>query len=275
MQASSLGHSPDCVSLSVPDTPGRERRSLALQALLGRAAFLVIGPAVVAYMRYVRRHRIEGLEDARRVFREAMASGRPTLVCANHLTMFDSIFLHHAFGSIRDYLADFRWFSWNVPAVENFARNAWWRALVYLGKCVPIDRAGDAAHHKGVLDKITYLAARGEVCTIFPEGQRSRTGRVDVERVTYGVGRVLGALDRPQVLCAYLRGEHQDAYSDAPARGDVLHLRVTAIEPRTELRGLRGARDLSRQVILRLRDMEDEYFAEAPVCAPDDGGGRR
>jgi len=239
-----------------------ERRSLATQAFLGRIAFVFVGPASVFVMRSVRGHRVEGLEEARRTYQRAVATGRPTIVCANHLTLYDSAFLLHAFGSTFDYLADFRLFAWNVPAVENFAQSPFWRLVVYLGKCIPIDRAGEAAHHKKVLDKLTYLAAKKDVCMIFPEGGRSRTGRVQVDNVTYGVGRVLAALDRPQVICAYLRGERQATYGDAPAKRDVLHLRVDVIEPRTHQAGLRGARDLSRQVITKLREMEDRLLED-------------
>ena len=72
---------------------------------------------------------IEGVEEARRIYREALADGRPVIVCANHLTMVDSIYLHHAFASIADYLVSFRRFSWNVPAVENFKRNLLLRSI--------------------------------------------------------------------------------------------------------------------------------------------------
>jgi 1-acyl-sn-glycerol-3-phosphate acyltransferase len=240
-----------------------ELRSLATQAFLGHLAFAIVGPGAVFVMRQLRGHRIEGLDEARRVYQRAVATGRPTIVCANHLTKYDSAFLLHAFGSTLDYLVNFHLFAWNVPAVENFTRSLLSRSLVYLGKCIPIDRAGDPAHHKAVLDKITYLVARGEVAMIFPEGGRSRTGRVELESVTYGVGRILGALDRPQVVCAYMRGEKQDTFSDSPAKADVLHLRVEVIEPSSPHKGLRGARDLAQQVILKLREMEEHYFAGA------------
>jgi 1-acyl-sn-glycerol-3-phosphate acyltransferase len=240
-----------------------ERRSLATQAFLGRLAFAFVGPGAVFVMRRVRGHRIEGLAEARRTYQHAVATGRPTIVCANHLTKYDSAFLLHAFGSTFDYLVDFRLFAWNVPAVENFTKNLFWRSLVYLGKCIPIDRAGDPAHHKEVLDKITHLVAHGDVAMIFPEGGRSRTGRVEIESVTYGVGRILGALDRPQVVCAYMRGERQDAPSDSPATGDVLHLHLEVIEPTSPHTGLRGARDLARQVIVKLRDMEERHLGSS------------
>ncbi len=236
--------------------------SLRRQALAGRAAFPIVGSAAIAYMRLVRQHRIVGLDEARRTYRRALSAGRPTLICANHLTMVDSAFLHHAFGSIREYVADFRRFSWNVPAVENFTGNAALRALVYLGKCIPIDRAGDPAHHKDVLDTVKDLVSSGEVVTLFPEGGRSRTGRVEPANVTYGIGQILRDLERPQVLCAYLRGERQETWGAMPARGDTMHLRVELLEPATQERGLRASRDLARQVITKLKAMEDAFFAE-------------
>jgi 1-acyl-sn-glycerol-3-phosphate acyltransferase len=262
-----VGRTPERFSREISP---EERRSLAVQALLGRLAFPVIGPAAVFFMRRIRRNRIVGLGEARRIYRQALATGRPTLVCANHLTMYDSMFLHDAFGSTFDYLVDFRSFSWNVPAVENFAKTPLWRTLVYLGKCIPIDRAGTEAHHKEVLSKITYLVGEGQVATIFPEGGRSRTGQVDVEAVTYGIGRILSGLRRPQVVCAYLRGERQETFGHSPEKGDVLHLRVEVIEPATDHTGLRGVRDLSRQVIGKLREMEEAYFQSGAAGAPRD-----
>jgi hypothetical protein len=59
-----------------------------------------------------------------------------------------------------------------------------------------------------------------------------------------------------------MRGEKQDTFSDSPAKGDVLHLRVEVIEPMSSHTGLRGARDLARQVIIKLREMEEKHLAE-------------
>lgn len=215
----------------------------------------------IFYMRVLRGNHITGVDAARQTFLRALATGRPTLVCANHLTMVDSLYLHHGLGSMATYLTDFRRLSWNVPAVENFAVTPLRRAFIYLSKCIPIDRAGDAAHHVRVLDRIRWLASQGEVCTLFPEGGRSRSGRVEPENITYGVGQVLQDLENPQVICAYLRGERQDTWGVVPARGDTLHLTVEVIEPTTKHSGLRGARDLSRQVAATLKSMEDAYFA--------------
>ena len=238
-----------------------EIASLRVQSIFGWAAFTIVGPGAVFYMRCLRGHRIEGLDEARRVYKEALADGRPVVVCANHLTMVDSIYLHHAFASITDYLVSFRRFSWNVPAIENFKKNPFLRAVTYLGKTIPIDRSGDASHLKKVLEKIKYVVSHGDVCTLFPEGGRSRTGRVDPAKVTFGVGHILRDLDRPLVLCAYLRGARQETWSSVPARGDTLHLSVEVLEPKTQDKGLRASKDLARQVIAKLKDMEDAHFA--------------
>jgi 1-acyl-sn-glycerol-3-phosphate acyltransferase len=240
-----------------------EVASLRRQALVGWAAFTIVGPGAVLYMRVLRGHRIDGMRAARRVYRDALATGRPVIVCANHLTMVDSIYLHHAFASVVDYLVSFRRFSWNVPAVENFKSNPWLRAITYVGKTIPIDRGGDAAHLKKVLDKIKHVVSHGDVCTLFPEGGRSRTGRIDPEKATSGVGNILKDLEKPIVICAYLRGAQQDTWSAVPKRGDTLHLYVEAIEPRTDATGMRASRELARQVIEKLKAMEDAHFSGA------------
>lgn len=241
--------------------PVVERISLRAQALLGWAAFAFVGPIAVSYLRIVRGHRLVGVAEARRTYAQALSTGRPTLVCANHLTMIDSVVLHHALAPLRDYLVDFRRFAWNLPAVENFTRSSFLRAVVYLGKCIPVDRAGDAEHHRRVLDAVAHLVTHGEVCTIFPEGGRSRTGRVEPASVTYGVGHLLRDLERPLVVCVYLRGEHQATWGSVPERGDTLHISAETIEPTTKESGLRASRDLARQVIGKLASMEEAHFA--------------
>ncbi|MBI2892236.1 MAG: 1-acyl-sn-glycerol-3-phosphate acyltransferase [Deltaproteobacteria bacterium] len=238
-----------------------DRAALLRQARLGWLAFPIVGPGAVLYMRCLRGHRIVGMPAARRTYREALARGRPTLVCANHLTMYDSIYLHHGLAPLTDYFFDFRRFAWNLPAVENFTSSLFLRSLVFLSKCIPIDRKGDAAHHERVLAQVRHVVREGHVCTIFPEGGRSRTGRVEPDNVTYGIGHILRALERPQVLCAYLRGERQRTWGEVPAWGDTLHLSVQLMEPTTGHTGLRAARDLARQVIGTIKALEDAHFS--------------
>lgn len=227
--------------------------------MVGWATFTVVGPGSVVAMRLIRNNRVEGIPEARRLYRQALATGRPTIVCANHLTMVDSAFLHWALAPIPEYLLHFDRFSWNVAALEHFEKNLFLKTIVFLAKTVPIDR-GDEDHRKAVLEKIRWLVSRGEVLTLFPEGARSRSGRIDPSTVTYGVGQILKDLEHPQVLCAYLRGRRQTGMSAVPAWGDTLDLKVELLEPTTQATGLRASRDLSRQVIAKLKSMEDAWL---------------
>lgn len=242
-----------------PPSPA-EIAALERQRRLGRLAFPLIGPAAIFYMRAVRGNRVKDLAAVRRRFRELAPDG-PVLVCANHLTMVDSVLLHWALSSPLAYLRSFRRFAWNVPAVENFKRSAPIAALTYLTKTVAIDRAGEPEHHRAVLGKLAHLLREGDVVTIFPEGGRSRTGRVEPEEVTYGVGHVLREVPEARVVCAYVRGDRQETWGGMPARGDAIEIRLEPLAPRSAAKGLRASRDLSRQIALKLREMEDGYFA--------------
>jgi len=127
-------------------------------------------------------------------------------------------------------------------------------------KCVPIVRGSDRREVAAVLERLRYLLVRGEAVLMFPEGGRSRSGRVELESAAYGVGRVASLFPDCRVVCVYLRGEGQDTYGDLPARGERFHVRVEAIEPRSEHGGPRGALDVSRQIVARLAELEKAHF---------------
>lgn len=212
-------------------------------------------------MRLVFGWRVEGLDEVRRTYsRLRLESKAPLLICANHLTMFDSFVIGYALASPGFYLRDFGAVPWNTPAHENFAATWWKRTLVYLMKCVPVKRGGDRKAIGEVLGKIVYLMGLGEVALVFPEGGRSRTGRVDTEAVTYGVGRIVRAQPGCRVLCVYLRGEGQDSWSTRPSRGERFHVHMECFEPKTDQRGMRGTLDINRQVLGRLAALEQGHF---------------
>jgi hypothetical protein len=58
----------------------------------------------------------------------------------------------------------------------------------------------------------------------------------------------------------YLRGEHQDAFSDLPVRGERFHVRLASLRPTSDLKGMRRAADLARQVVGTLAELEQRYF---------------
>ena len=91
-----------------------------------------------------------------------------------------------------------------------------------------------------MLEKVQHLLRSGEVVMVFPEGQRSRSARVELESAAYGVGRIVSSVPGCRVLCLYLRGDGQHEMSDAPARGEVFRGRLALIEPKSDERGLRG-----------------------------------
>jgi 1-acyl-sn-glycerol-3-phosphate acyltransferase len=217
--------------------------------------------AVIGLLRFWLRLRLEGAEDIRRQYREIRASSdAPLLICGNHLTMIDSALIAWALAPPWFYVKSFSSLPWNVPERRNFASTLPRRFLAYIYKCIPIVRGGNREKIAGNLACFTYLLRRGDVGLIYPEGGRSRSGRVDVENAAYGVGRIVRSIPRCRVLCVYLRGDRQESYSVAPARGDRLRVSISFVEAKTDLTGLRGSRDVARQIVTRLSEMEREHF---------------
>jgi len=247
----------------------RERFALSFQLALSRASAPLWVPLTVALMRFGFGWRIVDAASARRRYREIVAArGSPVLVCANHLTLVDSAVIAWALGSPWWYLRHFSALPWNVPERRNFASSAASRVLVYLMKCVPIVRGSDRREVAAVLERLRYLLGRGEAVLMFPEGGRSRSGRVEVESAAYGVGRVASLLPDCRVVCVYLRGEGQETYGDLPARGERFHVHVDAIEARSECGGLRGAVEVSRQIVARLAELEESHFERRAAREP-------
>jgi hypothetical protein len=234
-----------------------------LQLALSRASAPLWVPLTVALMRFGFGWRIVDCADARRRYREILAErGAPVLVCANHLTLVDSAVIAWALGSPWWYLRHFSALPWNVPERRNFASSFASRVLVYVMKCVPIVRGGDRRDVAAVLGRLSYLLLRGEAVLMFPEGGRSRSGRIEAESAAYGVGRVASLLPDCRVVCVYLRGERQDTFGDLPAHGERFHVQIEAIDPRSEYGGLRGSVEVSRRIVTRLAELERAHFAQ-------------
>ena len=134
------------------------------------------------------------------------------------------------------------------------------RVLIYVMKCIPVQRGGDRRAVARTLARFTHVFSQGEVGLMFPEGGRSRTARGDTSAQTYGVGRIVNSLPGCRVLCVYLRGDQQEGYSDLPVRGERFRVQIQSFEPKTERRGLRGSVEISRQILNRLAKMEEVFF---------------
>lgn len=243
------------------------RFGLRLQAVLARILLPLFYPGYHLLLRFGFNYRIPGYRKIRADIRAAVGrEKRPLIICPNHLTMIDSIILLWALTPWWRTFWDLRFFSWNTPEKTNFAHNAALRFFTYIGKCIEVVRRGPREETQKVLAKLKVLLMHGHSLMMFPEGKRSRTGRVDTEDFAYGVGKVvedireLGA--EPQVLCLYLRGKNQQTYSTVPQRGEVFYLDFRVVTPHTSYKGLRAHRDIATQIVANLAEMEQEYFAE-------------
>jgi hypothetical protein len=239
----------------------REKALLMLQNGLGRLMAVVLAPCYFALIRLMG-YRVRDLRAVRALCRrEFERHDGPWLICANHLTMADSPLLSYAMLSLWSHVRAYRWIPWNLPERNNF-RNPFLVLLCYLSKCIPVQRGGPRAAMKQTLAKCTYLLSRKQRLLIFPEGGRSRTGRVDTEQFSYGVGRFLDDNGQDlRVMCLYLRGDNQSSYSTLPAFGECFTVLVDVYTPeKSALTGLRAQREYAGQIIGRLAEMEDNYF---------------
>ncbi len=231
---------------------------LERQETRGRLASVVMAPLFFLGMRLLR-YRIRGLREIRRRWSGLRGEHPgPWLLCANHLTLIDSLVVSYALFSLTDHVGRFRAVPWNLPEEKNFGGSRLLAAICYLAKCIPVQRGGDRGDVRAVLEKCLCLLRGGRSILIFPEGGRSRSGRVEPARVSYGVGRLLAESAETRVLCLYVRGDGQDSWSDYPRFGDRFTVRMEVLIPREDGEGLRRQRAFARQIIETLARMEEE-----------------
>ncbi len=242
----------------------RDRLALGYQRLLGHlVGGLLVWPLALFWMRWVRGYRIADLARARERAAELVdqAAG-PVLVCPNHLTWIDSLVLQWALVSPVRILREPRWLAWNVPERRNFYARHWLRLACYLTKCIPVVRGGDREQQKSVIDKVCHALEGGDLVIVFPEGGRTRSGRVDTSEIAYGVGRLARSVEGCSVLCVYLRGDRQHEATVLPRRGETFSVDMSLVRPPTVGRGLRATRETARAIGAELARLEERYFAD-------------
>lgn len=240
--------------------PLRTRLGLRVQGAVSRACILLTYYSLEAWMR-VRRYRIPGLARTRAEFAALVGERRgPLLVCANHLTLVDSLVIQWALAPGWRLLVRPDWFFWNLPDKYNMSINPFIRVLGYFGRCVLVLRKGPPEEARRALDKVAYLMSRGQSVLVFPEGGRSRVRRVDTVNFMYGVGRMVQESPDARVVCVFARGAGQQAYSRFPRVGERFFVRMKRVSPATAFRGLRADRDLATQIVRHLAEMEQEYL---------------
>jgi 1-acyl-sn-glycerol-3-phosphate acyltransferase len=266
--------------MSAAEAPRGLRFRHALQREIGRIAAPIWVVLAGGYMRFAKGYRIEGVRESRREFRRIRAhSDAPILICANHLTLIDSMLIAWALCSTWRFAWNWSLLPWNTPERKNFAHTPLQRIVGYFAKCIPISRGGAREEVADALKRVSHLTAHGELALIFPEGGRSRTGRVELETAAWGVGRIVSSTPSCRVLCVYLRGEGQEVYSDVPAKGERFHVAMRCIEPKSDSQGVRRSRDFAKQIVTQLLHLEKRYFDSRPEAgresgASDEGGSR-
>jgi hypothetical protein len=240
-----------------------ERLRLRVQEAVSQVFVLLTYHSLAGWLRYMG-YRIQDLARTRAEFAELASRTRgPLLVCANHLTLVDSLVIQWALTPGWRCFVRPSWFFWNLPDKYNMSVNFWIRILGYFGKCVLVRRQGPPEETRKALDKVRFLLARGQSVLVFPEGGRSRMGRVDTQNFVYGVGRMVQESPAAQVLCVFARGVGQRVYTNYPRRGESFFVRMALLAPKTTFRGMRADRDLATQIVRHLSEMERDYFAHA------------
>lgn len=242
--------------------PRRTRAALWVQREVGRVLSFFWIPASAFALRYVMGYRIKNAARLRKRFRALVReSDEPMLICANHLTMVDSMLVAWALGGTWWYFFNYRRMPWNLPEYRNFASLWFARAAVWITKCIPIRRGGRREEISGVLKRVKYLLSRGETALIFAEGGRSRTGRVQIDALAHGMGRLASSVRNCRALVVYMRGDRQLSWSTVPAIGDSFYVDFEVVRPHSERTGMRRSREYAQQIMDRLVNMENKYFA--------------
>jgi 1-acyl-sn-glycerol-3-phosphate acyltransferase len=249
----------------VDDPPAWQIEKTRFQSTLCRILLLPVGGLLVAVMKYVRGYRIENMTAIRRQFneiwREKERGGYPLVICSNHLTFIDSALIIWALASNFWYFFNYKAFTWNVPAGDFFKKKLHYHAILYLTKCIFIDRKGSPAHKNAVLNLCRYLLAKGNIVLIFPEGQRSREGRFDVDRLRFGTGKILTSLENARVLCVYIRSPLQKAFSNYPPKGSHFSLSMKLIQPNVDGPSKKQSSITAvKEIGAVIADMENEFF---------------
>lgn len=234
---------------------------LQVQNIVGRIAIIAIAPLYFLAARILF-YRVHNLREIRRQCAEEFSRHKgPWIICANHLTMIDSFILSYATFNLWHHIKAFKKLPWNLPERSNFQSNIVLAVLCYLSKCIPIDRGGPREKTKKTLDKCIHLMRHSQNIMIFPEGGRSRTGRVNKEGFSYGVGRFVKDVAGCKIMCIYMRGDKQVSYSIIPAWGEKFSVQVEVFTPVPAVDGgLRAQREYAAQIIGRLVQMEEKYF---------------
>jgi 1-acyl-sn-glycerol-3-phosphate acyltransferase len=183
----------------------------------------------------------------------------PFILVSNHLTLIDSWFVNFAIG-----FPDFYWKpwlqTWHLPEATNYYRGLL-APFIWLNKTIPIVRGAPPKEQKLTKDKIISVLKNHEAIHIFPEGARSRSGRI--EDYTTGIGRIYQRVPNCTILPVYIRGTENVLPINIKTPRLFKKIDVVVGEPRrlaSKYKGLKSGIDISRQIFDVLVGMEKKYF---------------
>jgi len=192
--------------------------------------------------------------------KEHLKKSRPPMILvSNHLTLIDSWFVAYATGFPEFYWKP--WFlPWHLPEETNYYRGLL-VPFIWLNKTIPIVRGAPPKEQKLTKDKIINVLNNNEAIHIFPEGTRSRTGRI--EDYTTGIGRIYQRVPNCSILPVYIRGTENVLPINSIFPRLFKKIDVVIGEPRmltSKYKGLRAGVDISKQIFDILVKMEKGYL---------------
>lgn len=142
---------------------------------------IILGPLV----RLVWVKNVQGLEN--------IPKRGPLIVAANHSSYFDFLTLVAVFPRRIHFLA-----------AEVFYKSAFWKPIMILTGQIKVDR--NSSDKSGSIKKITEALNKDKVVGFFPEGTRSRTGRL--QRAYTGVAKT-ALVNKVDILPIAIKGTYQ------------------------------------------------------------------
>lgn len=238
-----------------------------IQRAVSRCLFVFFGPTLYLLFYLKFQYRANELKKIRKKYKEIIRKTEgPIILCTNHLTLIDSIIQAIILCPLHEYFLKFKLLPWNFPEKRNFYHKFSWRILCYLGKCIPVQRMSGLKNSKTLLKKMEYLLNQGDLIAIFPEGKRSRDGHVDVKDFSYGIGELIKNCDNVTVICLYLRGIKQGGFANFPMKKEIFYAKLDSFSPTSNLSGLRKTKEISTQIVFKLKEMENEFFQIKDLC---------
>lgn len=152
-----------------------------------------ITPAIAIFMNLLNRTLITGRKNI------AGFKG-PWILASNHLTLLDDMFI----GPILlfpEMLRGYKWIPYHAPEESNFYKKKLIAMFMKQVKSVPLVR-GDGVFQEG-MNKLIEAVKSGGILHIFPEGTRTRTGKIGEAKP--GVGRIVYETRAP-VIPIYHQG---------------------------------------------------------------------